>query len=291
MSDDLLHAVRDLPKVSPYLHVPAQCGSNDVLQRMKRRLHGRSSTATCSPGSAQRVPDAAVTSDFIVGFCGETEEDFQQTAIWCATPGSRTASFSSTAPGRAPRPTSCYADDVPEEVKRRRNNELLAIQNAISLEDNQPFLGRTSRSWSKGPSKVARRRKRGEGRGEGERGQGWGQGAGGQLARVMSTCNWSAGPLAIGSWCSTDRNGLSVDCAGGDRAAVDAFTLTGRSHRSSFLISVSISVVETLRLTTLPSWSTRIIVGTVRIPKALAGRLSRPPSSKICGQGSGFSAR
>ena len=59
--------------------MPAQSGSNDVLQADEARLHGRSSTARCSPASARRFPQAAVTSDFIVGFCGETEEDFQQT--------------------------------------------------------------------------------------------------------------------------------------------------------------------------------------------------------------------
>ena len=51
-----------------------------------------------------------------------------------------------------------YVDDVPEATKRRRNNELLAIQNAISLEDNQPFLGRTVEILVEGPSKVAKKR-------------------------------------------------------------------------------------------------------------------------------------
>ena len=63
------------------------------------------------------------------------------------------------------------------------------------------------------------------------------------------------------------------------------------SQCSSFFSSPSNSVILMLRLTTLPDWSTRIIVGTVRIPKALAGRLSSPPSSKICGQSSLFPAR
>jgi tRNA-2-methylthio-N6-dimethylallyladenosine synthase len=78
MNDDLLQAVRDLPKCSPYLHVPAQSGSNAVLARMKRgytveeyrdmleRIH-------------ETVPGAAVSSDFIVGFCGETDADYAQT--------------------------------------------------------------------------------------------------------------------------------------------------------------------------------------------------------------------
>src|SRR6185369_5451452 len=78
MTDDLLTAVRDLPKVSPYLHVPAQSGSNRMLQRMKRGY-----TVEEYREMLQRirhtVPGSAVTSDFIVGFCGETDEDFQQT--------------------------------------------------------------------------------------------------------------------------------------------------------------------------------------------------------------------
>ena len=78
MSDDLLDAVRDLPKVCPYLHVPAQSGCNDVLKRMKR-LTRSSTTATCWPAAARRVPGVAISSDFIVGFCGETEESFQRT--------------------------------------------------------------------------------------------------------------------------------------------------------------------------------------------------------------------
>ncbi len=78
MTDDLLQAVRDLPKVSPYLHVPVQSGSNEQLKRMKRGY-----TVEYYREMIERiratVPDAAITSDFIVGFCGETEEDFQQT--------------------------------------------------------------------------------------------------------------------------------------------------------------------------------------------------------------------
>ncbi len=78
MTDDLLQAVRDLPKCSPYLHVPAQSGSDAVLKRMKRGY-----TVEEYRDMLDRIrvtiPDAAVTSDFIVGFCGETDDEFQQT--------------------------------------------------------------------------------------------------------------------------------------------------------------------------------------------------------------------
>jgi tRNA-2-methylthio-N6-dimethylallyladenosine synthase len=75
MSRDLLQAVRDLPKVTPYLHVPAQSGSNRVLQRMKRGYTVEEYQEMMSR-IREMVPGAAVSSDFIVGFCGETEEDF-----------------------------------------------------------------------------------------------------------------------------------------------------------------------------------------------------------------------
>jgi tRNA-2-methylthio-N6-dimethylallyladenosine synthase len=156
MTDDLLAAVRDLPKVSPYLHVPAQSGSNEMLRRMKRGYTVEEYREMLARIRAA-IPDAAITSDFIVGFCGETEEDFQQSVElvrharfknsfifkYSARPGTKAAEL--------------FADDIPEDVKRRRNNELLAAQNAICLEDNEPYLGRTVEILVEGPSKVARK--------------------------------------------------------------------------------------------------------------------------------------
>ena len=103
------------------------------------------------------VPGAAVTSDFIVGFCGETEADFQATldlVRWARFKNSFIFKYS---PRPATKAFDLYEDDVPEEVKRRRNNELLAMQNAISLEDNQAFVGREVEILVEGPSKSARK--------------------------------------------------------------------------------------------------------------------------------------
>jgi len=157
MSDDLLAAVRDLPKVSPYLHIPAQSGSSEVLKRMKR---GYTVEEYCEMLARIRttIPEAAVTSDFIVGFCGETEADFQKT-VDLVHQGRFKNSFIfkySARPGT--KAAELYPDDVPEAVKRRRNNELLAIQNAVSLEENLPFVGRTVEILVEGPSKVSRKK-------------------------------------------------------------------------------------------------------------------------------------
>ena len=95
MTDDLLSAIRDLPKVSSYLHVPAQSGADSVLERMKRGY-----TVGEYRDMMQRIrstlPDGAVSSDFIVGFCGETEEEFEKTVELVKECDSRTASSSST---------------------------------------------------------------------------------------------------------------------------------------------------------------------------------------------------
>jgi tRNA-2-methylthio-N6-dimethylallyladenosine synthase len=157
MTDDLLQAVRDLPKCSPYLHVPVQSGSNRVLQRMKRGYTVEDYREMMGRIRAT-VPGAAVTSDFIVGFCGETEEDFQLTydlVAECRFKNSFIFKYSER-PGT--KGAELFPDDVPQDVKQWRNNELLALQNTICEEDNQRFLGSRVEVLVEGPSEWARKR-------------------------------------------------------------------------------------------------------------------------------------
>jgi tRNA-2-methylthio-N6-dimethylallyladenosine synthase len=161
MTADLLQAVRDLPKVSPYLHVPVQSGSNAILQRMKRGYTVEEYREMLVQ-IRQTIPEAAVTSDFIVGFCGETEADFQQTVDLVRESRFKNSFIFkySTRPGT--KAAELFVDDVPEDVKRRRNHELLAVQNAICEELNRPFLGRTVEILVEGPSKAARKQAGGD---------------------------------------------------------------------------------------------------------------------------------
>lgn len=154
MTDDLLQAVRDLPKVSPYLHVPAQSGSNAVLQRMKRG-YTIEEYREMMARIRETVPDASVTSDFIVGFCGETDEDFQQTVDLVRESRFKNSFIFKYSERPGTKGAELFPDDVPEEVKKYRNNELLALQNAISEEDNQPFIGQQVEILVEGPSKNA----------------------------------------------------------------------------------------------------------------------------------------
>jgi tRNA-2-methylthio-N6-dimethylallyladenosine synthase len=154
MSDDLLDAVREFPKVCPYLHVPVQSGCNDVLKRMKRLYtveYYRDMLARCR----ERVPGVAISSDFIVGFCGETEESFQRTCELVRDAGFKNSFIFkySTRPGT--KGHELYADDIPEDIKKRRNNDLLAIQNEVSLADHLSRIGQTVDVLVEGPSKTA----------------------------------------------------------------------------------------------------------------------------------------
>jgi tRNA-2-methylthio-N6-dimethylallyladenosine synthase len=157
MSQRLLDTVRDLPKCSPYFHAPLQSGSNEVLRRMKRgytveeyreMMHNIWNT----------VPDAAVSSDFIVGFCGETDEDFAQSVAAVREFRFKNSFIFKYSPRAGTKADDRLDDDVPHDVKQWRNNELLAVQDAISEEENQRFVGRTMEVLVEGPSKTSLKR-------------------------------------------------------------------------------------------------------------------------------------
>ena len=154
MTDDLLQAVRDLPKCSPYLHVPAQSGSNTVLQRMKRG-YTVEQYRDMMERLRQTIPDVAISSDFIVGFCGETESDFEQTVALVAACRFKNSFIFKYSERPSTKAADRLADDVPDAIKRQRNQRLLELQNAISWEENQRFIGRTVDLLVEGPSKLA----------------------------------------------------------------------------------------------------------------------------------------
>ncbi|HTU91664.1 MAG TPA: tRNA (N6-isopentenyl adenosine(37)-C2)-methylthiotransferase MiaB [Gemmataceae bacterium] len=162
MSDDLLDAVRALPKVCEYLHVPAQSGCNDVLKRMKR-LYTVEFYRDMLQRCRERVPDAAISSDFIVGFCGETEASFQRTCDLVREADFKNSFIFKYSPRPGTKADELFADDVPEEIKKRRNNDLLAIQNRVSLADHRRRIGQTVEVLVEGPSKTSLKHETGPG--------------------------------------------------------------------------------------------------------------------------------
>src|SRR4029077_7697537 len=105
----------------------------------------------------ERVPGVAVSSDFIVGFCGETAGSFEHTCDLVREAGFKNSFIFKYSPRPGTKGDELYADDVPEEVKKRRNNDLLAIQNKVSLADHLTWIGKTAEVLVEGPSKTALR--------------------------------------------------------------------------------------------------------------------------------------
>ncbi len=155
MTDELLDAVRTLSKCSPYLHVPLQSGSDEMLRKMKRG-YTVAEYDEMMQRIAERLPGAAVASDFIVGFCGETEDDYRQSMSAVEKYRFKNSFIFKYSERPGTKAANRIPDDVPYEVKQRRNRELLALQNAISEEDNQRFIGESVEVLVEGPSKAAR---------------------------------------------------------------------------------------------------------------------------------------
>jgi tRNA-2-methylthio-N6-dimethylallyladenosine synthase len=152
MTNDLLDAVRELPKVMTYLHVPAQSGCDEMLKRMKR-IYTISEYREMLGRCRERVPGVAISSDFIVGFCGETEASFQKTVDLVRESRFKNSFIFKYSERPGTKAADRFADDVPEEVKKRRNNDLLAVQNANSLADHRAQIGKVVEVLVEGPSK------------------------------------------------------------------------------------------------------------------------------------------
>lgn len=137
---NLFEAMRDIPICMKYMHMPAQSGSTSILNRMKRG-YTREKYFEIVQMAREIVPDIAIASDFIVGFPGETDTEFQESVTLmqeCRFSNSFVFKYS-------PRPGTegiKMQDDVPIEVKKERNQRLLEVQNKISAEDNKKYEGR-----------------------------------------------------------------------------------------------------------------------------------------------------
>jgi tRNA-2-methylthio-N6-dimethylallyladenosine synthase len=129
LTDSLIEAIADTPAVCPWLHVPAQSGSDRILRRMKR-LYTRDDYLRMVERARARIPTVTFSSDFIVGFPGETDDDFRLTLELLRSVGyDQTFSFKySERPGT---PAARLPDDVPPAVKKARLAELMAAQAEI----------------------------------------------------------------------------------------------------------------------------------------------------------------
>ena len=137
---DLLKEMKDNPKVCKYLHLPAQSGSDKILKKMNRR-YSSSYYKELIDTARDMMPDISVSSDFIVGFPGESDDDFDKTCRFIED----IRFFNCFVFKYSPRKDTValkFKDDVTELKKKERNNILLDIQEKISNEENRKLIGK-----------------------------------------------------------------------------------------------------------------------------------------------------
>ncbi len=155
MGDDVLHVMAKYNNICKSIHLPAQSGSTRVLELMNRK-YAREDYLERIVAIRQILPTCSISTDLIAGFCTEAEEDHQQTLSLMRKVGydfSFMFMYSERPNTKAARH---YKDDVPEEVKTRRLNEIIALQNELSLKAKQPYVGQTVEVLAEGFSKKSK---------------------------------------------------------------------------------------------------------------------------------------
>lgn len=139
-TDDVIAAMAETPAVMPQLHMPLQSGSDRILKAMRRSYRSEKFLGILDR-LRERIPNAAISTDIIVGFPGETDEDFEET-MRVVEQARFANAFTFQYSIREGTPAATMADQVPKEVVQERYNRLLALQERISLEENQNQVGR-----------------------------------------------------------------------------------------------------------------------------------------------------
>ncbi|MCQ2177511.1 MAG: tRNA (N6-isopentenyl adenosine(37)-C2)-methylthiotransferase MiaB [Bacteroidales bacterium] len=154
ISDALLEVMASHDNVCRHIHLPVQSGSNRILEKMRRR-YTREWYLDRVAAIRRMVPGCGLTTDVIAGFCSETEEDHRQTLDLFEQVGFDTAFmfYYSERPGTLA--ARKYPDDVPQDVKTRRLEEIISLQCRKSLESYRADIGKTFRVLVEGPSKKS----------------------------------------------------------------------------------------------------------------------------------------
>lgn len=153
-TDDIFEVMRGVPEVCDYLHIPAQHGNDDMLKRMRRQYTVGQYIELIDRARAI-VPTIELASDFIVGFCSETESEHADTLKLIERCRFKNIFVFKYSPRPGTVADKRSADDVPEEVKRRRNHELLALQERIAAAHNRTLIGHAVNVLVEGYSKAA----------------------------------------------------------------------------------------------------------------------------------------
>ena len=155
MSDETLRVIAEEPNICHHIHLPVQSGSDRILKLMNRKYTrewylDRVAAIRCI------IPDCAITTDIFVGYSSETEEDHQQSLSLMREVGYDSAFMFKYSERPGTYASRHLPDDVPEEVKIRRLNEIIALQNELSAEANRKCIGQQYDVLIEGVSKRSR---------------------------------------------------------------------------------------------------------------------------------------
>ncbi len=152
ISDEVLETMAAHPNICRHIHLPVQSGSDRILEKMRRRYSAAWYLERVAK-IRELMPDCAITTDVIAGFCSETEEDHQLTLDLFEKVGFDAAFMFAYSERPGTLAARKYPDDVPQDVKVRRLNEIIALQNRLSLESNRRDVGKEFEVLVEGPSK------------------------------------------------------------------------------------------------------------------------------------------
>ncbi len=152
-SDELISTIARLNKVSRHFHLPVQAGSNEILRKMNRG-YTREEYLTLIKKIKNTFPEASITTDIIVGFPGESEEDFQDT-LSLVEEVCFDSAFTFIYSPRTGTPAAQMPEQIAESVKKSRLQRLMNVQNRISLEINQKLKGKVVEVLVEGESKTS----------------------------------------------------------------------------------------------------------------------------------------
>ena len=150
-TDEVIDAIADNSKIARMLHLPLQSGSTKILNAMNRG-YTKEEFITLAKKIKEKIPDIGLTTDIIVGFPGETEEDFQDTMDVVNEVGFENA-FMFMYSKRSGTPAATMEEQVDEQVKSERLQKLMRLQNYKAKEESQKYLGKTVKVLVEGPSR------------------------------------------------------------------------------------------------------------------------------------------
>ena len=152
ISDELIETIARYPNLCKYIHLPVQAGSNTMLKRMNR-VYTREYYLDRIATIRRLIPDCAIATDIIAGFCGETEEDHQATLSLMREVGYDYAYMFKYSVREGTMAAKKFEDDVPDEVKSRRLEEIIALQQELSYQSNLKDVGKSFEILVEGVSK------------------------------------------------------------------------------------------------------------------------------------------